>query len=148
MVVRKQQIECSLPRGFYCSPVSLAHKASVSLDIRVFVHGSTKSCSVLMGKPHTHTRTLPYIISALRSSIFELATSPGAELRYLKVGISQCFSKSSVLAQKTMRILHNNHIYNIYFNTEKYPLLPPKSSVEILSLLDSSVDLHMTRVSG
>lgn len=30
---------------------------------------------------HTHT-------PGLRSSIFELATSPGAELRYLKVGIS------------------------------------------------------------
>lgn len=92
---------------------------SLSLDIRLFVHGSTKSRSVPMGKPlMPQDSTIWYFILAFP---FECLWT--GHITWGRAQVSQsrhrCSSNSSGSSQNAMRILHNNHIHNIYFNIEK-----------------------------
>lgn len=112
--------------------VALTHKASLSLDILISIHRSTKFYGAPWGSPLcTGTPLYATAFQYFHSCVFELVISPGAELKYLKVGIKP-FS-SLLLYPKKREFLHNNHIHNIYFHTQKYPPLPSKSSVETQS---------------
>jgi len=104
------------------SPVPLVHKAS--LWTYGYLYMGAPSPAVSPRGSHTRTGTLPYATSFqyFHSSVLELVTSPGRA--QVSQSRHQRFFKSSVLSQKAKRILHNNHIRNIYFNTEKYPPHP------------------------
>lgn len=74
---------------------ALTHKASVTYQS--FVHRNTKSYGVPSGKPLVHWTLLDATAFQYFHLSVKLVTSPGAELKYLKVGINAFSSLFSSL---------------------------------------------------